>query len=152
MRTCGVEIKGSEALICVLSKDNDVFDIRDIRQTRFVLNKITSTDDIRKLQFDFAKLMQDYKVDTIAIKQRPDKGKFAGSMVGFKIEAALQLIKDVDVKVISASEIKAQLQRNPLPVDFEETGLKKFQETAFITAYVELLNRTYGKGEAEQAE
>ena len=82
MRTCGVEIKGSEALICVLSKDNDVFDIRDIRQTRFVLNKATSTEDIRKLQFDFAKLMQDYKVDTIAIKQRMDKGKFAGSMVG----------------------------------------------------------------------
>ncbi|TMP77023.1 DUF3010 domain-containing protein, partial [Pseudoalteromonas ruthenica] len=35
MRTCGVEIAGSEVLLCLLTKENDVFDIRDIRQTRF---------------------------------------------------------------------------------------------------------------------
>ncbi|MDX1359858.1 MAG: DUF3010 family protein, partial [Pseudoalteromonas tetraodonis] len=28
MRTCGVEITGSDVLLCILSKDNDVFDIR----------------------------------------------------------------------------------------------------------------------------
>ncbi|MEH6816353.1 MAG: DUF3010 family protein, partial [Pseudoalteromonas distincta] len=25
MRTCGVEITGSDVLLCILSKDNDVF-------------------------------------------------------------------------------------------------------------------------------
>ena len=90
MRTCGVEIKGSEALICILSKEkNDVFDIRDIRQTRFVLPKSDDAEVMRKFQFDFAKLMSDYQVDTIAIKERQQKGKFAGSAQGFKIEAAL---------------------------------------------------------------
>ncbi|WP_341255666.1 DUF3010 family protein, partial [uncultured Pseudoalteromonas sp.] len=28
MRTCGVDITGSDVLLCILSKDNDVFDIR----------------------------------------------------------------------------------------------------------------------------
>ncbi|MFY8349570.1 DUF3010 family protein [Pseudoalteromonas sp. SSM20] len=145
MRTCGVEIKGSEALICVLAKDNDVFDIRDVRQTRFVLPNSKDAESIRKFQFDFAKLMQDYQVDTIAIKERQQKGKFAGSAQGFKLEAVLQLIDGMRVVLLNPTEMKEQLKKNPIPIDFEDTGLKKFQETAFVTAYIELTHRTYNK-------
>jgi hypothetical protein len=143
MKTCGVEIKGSEALLCILSKENDVFDIRDIRQNRFVLPKSDDSQDIRKFQFDFAKLMSDYQVDTIAIKERQQKGKFAGSAQGFKIEAALQLIDGLRVEILNPTTMKEQLKKNPLPIDFDDTGLKKFQETAFVTAYLELNQRTY---------
>lgn len=31
MRICGVEIMGSDVLLCILIKDNDVFDICDVR-------------------------------------------------------------------------------------------------------------------------
>jgi len=147
MRTCGVEIKGSEVLLCLLSKDNDVFDIRDVRQTRFVLSNANNTEEVRKFQFDFAKLMHDYQVDTVAIKQRPHKGKFAGSAVGFKLEAAIQLIQDLEVNLLNPTEIKEQLKRNPMPIEFEETGLKKFQEPAFINAYIDLTIKTYCKEE-----
>ncbi|RZQ52868.1 DUF3010 domain-containing protein [Pseudoalteromonas phenolica] len=144
MRTCGVEITGSEVLLCLLTKEEDVFDIRDVRQARFTLGQVgQDTEDMRKFQFDFAKLLEDYQIDSIAIKQRAPKGKFAGSATGFKIEAAIQLIKDVDVKILSATEIKEQLKRNPLPIDFEETGLKKYQETAFVNAYVYIMIKTY---------
>ena len=147
MRTCGVEIKGSEVLLCLLSKDNDVFDIRDVRQTRFVLSNANNTEEVRKFQFDFAKLMHDYQVDTVAIKQRPHKGKFAGSAVGFKLEAAIQLIQDLEVNLLNPIEIKEQLKRNPMPIEFEETGLKKFQGPAFINAYIDLTIKTYRKEE-----
>lgn len=144
MRTCGVEITGSEVLLCLLTKEEDVFDIRDVRQTRFTLGQVgQNTEEMRKFQFDFAKLLEDYQVDSVAIKQRAPKGKFAGSATGFKIEAAIQLIKGVDVKILSATEIKEQLKRNPLPIDFEETGLKKYQETAFVNAYVYIMMKTY---------
>lgn len=144
MRTCGVEITGSEVLLCLLTKEEDVFDIRDVRQTRFTLGQVgQDTEDMRKFQFDFAKLLEDYQIDSVAIKQRAPKGKFAGSATGFKIEAAIQLIKDVDVKILSATEIKEQLKRNPLPIDFEETGLKKYQETSFVNAYVYIMMKTY---------
>ncbi|PAJ73320.1 hypothetical protein CJF42_16520 [Pseudoalteromonas sp. NBT06-2] len=147
MRTCGVEIKGSEVLLCLLSKDNDVFDIRDVRQTRFVLSNANDTEEVRKFQFDFAKLMHDYQVDTVAIKQRPHKGKFAGGAVGFKLETAIQLITDLEVNLLNPTDIKEQLKRNPMPIEFEETGLKKFQEPAFISAYIDLTIKTYHKGE-----
>lgn len=143
MNTCGVEIKGSEVLLCLLSKDNEVFDIRDVRQTRFVLSNANDTEQVRKFQFDFKKLLEDYKVDSVAIKARLHKGKFAGSAVGFKLETAIQLIDNVDVRIINATEMKEQLKRNPLPVDFEDTGLKKFQEQALLSAYVYLMHRTY---------
>ncbi|MCG9768081.1 DUF3010 family protein [Pseudoalteromonas piscicida] len=148
MRTLGVEISGSEALLCMLTKEDDVFDIRDIRQRRFTLsNQGTELDEMRKFQFDFAKLVEDYGVDSIAIRQRPHKGKFAGSAAGFKMEAAIQLISGVDVQLLSGTEVKEQLKRNPVPVDYEDTGLKKFQEQAFINAYVYILRKTYGKEE-----
>ncbi|RJE77619.1 DUF3010 domain-containing protein [Pseudoalteromonas citrea] len=144
MRTCGVEIAGSEVLLCLLTKENDVFDIRDIRQTRFTLGNVgLDTEDMQKFQFDFAKLMQDYQVDSVAIRQRMPKGKFAGSATGFKMEAAIQLIKDLDVRLLSTTEVKEQLKRNPLPIDFADTGLKKFQENAFINAYVFIQKKTY---------
>ena len=89
MRTCGVEITGSDVLLCILSKDNDVFDIRDVRQTRFTLGNGNDTEVMRKFQFDFAKLMQDYQIDSVAIRERQPKGKFAGSAKGFKMETAI---------------------------------------------------------------
>lgn len=149
MKTCGVEIKGSEVLICLLSKDSDVFDIRDVRQTRFVLHDANDTEQVRKFQFDFQKLMQDYQIDSVAIKGRPHKGKFAGGAVGFKLEAAIQLISNLNVSLLNPTEIKEQLKRNPIPIEFSETGLKKFQEQAFISAYVYIIQQIYKKEEPE---
>ena len=149
MRTCGVEIAGSDVLLCILTKDNDVFDIRDVRQTRFTLGNGNDTEVMRKFQFDFKKLMEDYQIDSVAIKERQAKGKFAGSAKGFKMETAIQLIERLDVQVLSATEIKEQLKRNPVPIDFEDTGLKKFQENAFISAYVYIMRKTYKQAESK---
>ena len=148
MRTCGVEITGSDVLLCILTKDNDVFDIRDVRQTRFTLGDGNDTEVMRKFQFDFRKLMQDYQIDSVAIKERQPKGKFAGSAKGFKMETAIQLIEELDVQIFSATTIKEQLKRNPLPIEFEDTGLKTFQENAFISAYVYLMRKTYKQDQA----
>ena len=148
MRTCGVEITDSDVLLCILTKDNDVFDIRDVRQTRFTLGDGNDTEVMRKFQFDFRKLMQDYQIDSVAIKERQPKGKFAGSAKGFKMETAIQLIEGLDVQIFSATTIKEQLKRNPLPIEFEDTGLKKFQENAFISAYVYLMRKTYKQDQA----
>ena len=147
MRTCGVEITGSDVLLCILTKDNDVFDIRDVRQTRFTLGNGNDTEVMRKFHFDFKKLMEDYQIDSVAIKERQAKGKFAGSAKGFKMETAIQLIERLDVQILSATEIKEQLKRNPVPIDFEDTGLKKFQENAFISAYVYIMRKTYKQDE-----
>ncbi|KZN13330.1 DUF3010 family protein [Marinomonas sp. TW1] len=138
MITCGVEIKGSEAILCLMSKEDGLFQIPDCRQIRLPLNNPNDSENIRKLQFTLKKLFEDYKVTQVAIKERPTKGKFAGGAVGFKIEAALQLIDSVQVDLFNSSKIKETIQNNPLPIPFKATGLKAFQEGAFTVAYVAL--------------
>lgn len=139
MRTCGIEIKGSEAIVCLMTLKNGLFDLPDCRQVRFALSKDQEQQSVRHFQFTFAKFIEDYQISQLVIKERPQKGKFAGGAVGFKIEAALQLIPGCNCTIISATEIKEKLKRHPLPVDFKETGLKAFQETAFITGYAFLM-------------
>ncbi len=140
MRVCGVELKGSEALICLLSKSGELFDIPDCRQIRFTLKDSDDQEQMRYFQQSFRKLMEDYKVEHIVIRQRPHKGKFAGGAVGFKMEGALQALTDIDVSVLTPSQIKEQLKKTPMPVDFRETGLKQFQEPAFTTVFAFLSN------------
>lgn len=138
MRVCGVEIKSNEAIICLMSKQDGLFDIPDCRQVRFQLVNDKDAESVRRFQFTFRKFLEDYKVEQVVIKERAQKGKFAGAATGFKIETAMQLIDGIDVNIMSATEQKEKIKRNPLPVDFTETGLKKFQETAFLIAYAYL--------------
>ncbi len=145
MKVCGVEIKGSEANLCLLTLDKGVFHIPECRARKLVFSKQGDAEELRKFQFAFAKLMEDYKIDTVAIKERPAKGKFAGSAAGFKMEAAIELIEALNVHILTATDMKASLKRNPIHIPFAETGLKVFQETAFATAFAFTMMQTYGK-------
>lgn len=138
MTTCGVEIKGSEAILCLLSKQDGLFQIADCRQVRHALSHPNDSESFRKYQFTLKKLFEDYKVEQVVIKERPTKGKFAGGAVGFKIEAALQLIEGIDVKLIHNNTLKEILKQNPLPIPFSATGLKAFQEGAFMVGFAAL--------------
>ena len=144
MRVCGVEIKGREAIICLMSMSDGVFDIPDCRVRTMMLTNDEDQESVQKFHFAFSKLMEDYKVDHIVIKPRQTKGKFAGSSTGFKIEAALQLIDSVETYLMPAQQMKALIKRNPLPVDFRDTELKKMQQTAFEMSYAYLNLLEYG--------
>ena len=141
MRVCGVELKGNEAIVCLLSFSKDLFDLPDCRARRIPLQNVDSRQALQDFQFTFAKLMEDYKVDKVVIKERQKKGKFAGGAIGFKLEAAIQLIDAVEVDVMSATAVKEAVSQTPLPVQFADTGLKPFQETAFVTAYAALVSK-----------
>ncbi|MBV7296557.1 DUF3010 family protein [Enterovibrio paralichthyis] len=134
MRICAVDLKSNEANICLLELTQGLFDVPDCRARKFTITDGASGEQIRHFQKQFAKLMEDYKIDKIVIRERPMKGKFAGSAIGFKMEAALQLIDGVDCEIMTASEMKESLKRNPVMVSLKEVGLKQFQEQAFQTA------------------
>lgn len=138
MITCGIEIKGSEVILCLLSKQDGLFQIADCRQTRHTFNNPNDSESVRKFQFMLKKLFEDYKVKRAVIRERPTKGKFAGGAVGFKIEAAIQLINTVEVDLFSGAKVKDILQHNPMPIPFKATGLRAFQEGAFTVAYAAL--------------
>ncbi|MGB3725273.1 MAG: DUF3010 family protein [Glaciecola sp.] len=144
MKICGVEIKGTEAIICLLTYTDGLFSIPDCRVRKVEFSKQNRSTDIQYFQSTFAKLVEDYKIEKVVIKERPLKGKFAGGALGFKMEAALQLIDGLDAEVIPASFLKESLKKNPVTVAFEETGLKMFQKPAFEIAYATHMNQFYG--------
>lgn len=143
MRICGVELKGAEAIICLLEHDNGAFNIPDCRQRSFSVSQSQTTQSIRDFQFAFAKLIEDYKIEAIVITERMQKGKFAGSSTSFKLEAALQLL-DLPVNMLTTTEIKEMFKRNPLDVSIDEMGLKKFQQGAFSVAYAQQNREIHG--------
>ena len=135
MRVCGVELIGNEAVIAIMQLKDGLYDVPVVRANKFSLVDAINTVPLKKFQSDFKQLMTDYKVDTVVIKQRDLKGKFAGSALSFKIEGALQLLPDLNVHVISSAYIKGGLsnaQNTPTAV---ELGLKKFQEQAMLCAF-----------------
>ncbi|PMH43176.1 hypothetical protein BCU68_04090 [Vibrio sp. 10N.286.49.B3] len=135
MKICGVELKGNDAVICLLELSNGAFMIPDCRVSKLSISDANDTQQMKDFQFSFAKLMEDYQVDKVVIRQRQTKGKFAGGGFGFKLEAAIQLSEGFDVEVVSPNELKESLKRNPLAIKFKETGLKQYQEQPFMTAY-----------------
>lgn len=137
MRICGIELTGNEAVICLLEKDQELFNLPDSRIRKLTLKKDHTRADLQRFQKELVQFLGDYKVGCVVIKERMQRGKFAGGAISFKLEAAIQLIaeSDIEVTLLSPTQIKAILAENPLPIPFAETGLKQFQEQAFITAY-----------------
>ncbi|MCH8500411.1 MAG: DUF3010 family protein [Aliidiomarina sp.] len=141
MRVCGVEIKSNEAIFVLMDMDDGLVGLPDCRTVRLQLTKDNVQEQIQKFHFTLQKLMTDYKVQHIVIKERPQKGKFAGAAVGFKIETVLQLLDNVQTHILNGTEQKEILKRNPLAVDYADTGLKGFQQNAFMTAYAFVMKR-----------
>ncbi|MGS0682278.1 DUF3010 family protein [Shewanella sp. 125m-7] len=134
MRICGVELKGGEAIISLLSSEGETYNVPDCRQKSFVISNSENAETMRDFHFAFSKLIEDYRVDEIVIIEREQKGKGAGSVTSFKLEALIQIVP-VNVSLVSPVAIKEQLKRNPPQVDFDGLGLKRFQKNAFEAAY-----------------
>lgn len=135
MRICGVDLTGSDAVICLLVQGKGDLNLPECRVRKLTLKKGHTTEDLRQFQLEFSKLMSDYNVEKVVIRERMPKGKFAGGAISFKLESAIQLITELNVTLLSSSQIKSALSENPLTINFSDTGLKVFQENAFKTAY-----------------
>lgn len=144
MRVCGVELKGGEAILSLLSYEGETFNIPDCRKQSFAISNSASTQAINEFHFEFKKLMEDYHINEIVIIERHQKGKFAGSATSFKLETAIQLC-GIPVSLLSNQSIKEQIKRNPPQVDFEGLGLKKFQKEAFDAAYAFQMKKIFTK-------
>lgn len=137
MRICGIELTGSDAVVCLLNKDQGLFSLPETNVRKLTLKKDHTRADLQRFQTEITEFLKDNEVEKVFIKERMQKGKFAGGAISFKLEATIQLIADADIEIslLSPAQIKALLAGNPLPIPFSDTGLKQFQEHAFITAY-----------------
>ena len=140
MNILGIELNNKEAVIALISYEFGLLNVKECRTRGVELRKGETSEGIQGFQFQMSKFLEDYKVDKVVIKQRASKGKFSGSANSFKMEAAIQLIKDVEVEIISATEIKEVVKKNPLEFTMKDLDLRQFQEQAFLAAYAYALN------------
>ncbi|BBP46012.1 hypothetical protein THMIRHAS_13850 [Thiosulfatimonas sediminis] len=148
MRVLGVEIASKDINIALLETQNGMFYLPECRARKLTCHNVDKSSDLQYFQKSVAKLIEDYKIDQIVIRERMRKGKFAGSAEGFKLEAVLQLIHQCEVVLMNSATQSAIAKKFPMTIPFAETGLKKFQQQAFEVAYAQLSDPT---GRVEQA-
>jgi len=135
MKVCGVELKGNDAVICLMIFEKGLYTLLECRVKKISISDATNQQQLQKFQFDFTKLMADYQVDHVVIKERMTRGKFVGGSVSFKLEASIQLIENLNVTLLSSAKIKETLKNSHTSMNFNDTGLKQFQEQAFMTGF-----------------
>ena len=138
MKVCGIELKANDAIISLMSLENGLYTLLDCRVKKLSINDASDGEQLKKFQFDFGKLMTDYQIEHAVIRERMTKGKFAGGAAGFKLEASIQLADGISVSLLSPSKAKEIIKNSQVVMNFEETGLKQFQEQAFLTAFAYL--------------
>ncbi|WP_413111744.1 DUF3010 family protein [Thaumasiovibrio sp. DFM-14] len=143
MKICAVEIKNNEAVVVLASMHQGMMAVHDCRVTAVSIKVDHDTEMLAEFQSKFAKLMQDYQIEHVVIRERMSKGKLAAPGLSFKLEAAIQLIDTLKVDVLTAQQSKDSLKRTPLTMKAKDVGLKPFQEEAFNTAFAFLNKRDY---------
>lgn len=135
MIVCSLDFSGNDAIICLLKFEAGIFHLPPCRTTRIQCADPDSSADLKQFQKTLCKLVEDYKVDQVVIRARMKKGKFAGGANGFKLEGVVQVAPNLNPYIMHTSAQKENLKQYPLPLTFNETGLKKYQEPAFMAAF-----------------
>ncbi|MEG2797664.1 MAG: DUF3010 family protein [Pseudomonas sp.] len=135
MTLCGIEIKGSEAIIAVAAPD--------LSHVAVATKKIALEDDdeaanVKAFASQVAAFVRDNGITRIAIKKRSKKGEFAGGPTTFKIEGVLQLLDGVEVTLLSPQTINAQNKKHDFALP---ATLNKYQHEAFKAACSALVKK-----------
>src|SRR5690554_7282225 len=75
MRICGIELTGNDAVVCLLDKDDGLFNLPDSRTRKLTLKKDHTREDLLAFQKELVQFLGDYKVQRVVIKERLQKGK-----------------------------------------------------------------------------
>ncbi|UII71134.1 DUF3010 family protein [Pseudomonas sp. HN11] len=138
MKICGIEIKGSEAIIAVTSLDNQTLSHVALATKKIALNDDDETANVKAFAAQVKVFVQEHGITRIAIKKRSKKGEFAGGPTTFKIEGVFQLLDAVEVTLLSPQTINAQNKKHNF--DLPAT-LNKYQHEAYKAACSALLKK-----------
>ena len=131
MTICGIEIKGSEAIIAVASLDNQTLTHVALATKKIALDDDDEAANVKAFAAQVKAFVQANGITRIAIKKRSKKGEFAGGPTTFKIEGVFQLLDGVEVTLLSPQTINAQYKKHTF--DLPAT-LNKYQHEAYKTA------------------
>jgi uncharacterized protein YuzE len=131
MKVCGIEIKGSEAILVIAeSADGEIQHVA-VETRKIALEDDEAAAHVKSFSKTIDGFARENKLDLIAIKKRMKKGEYAGGPVTFKIEGLIQLIESCEVRLLAAQTIKAANAKQPVQPPLT---LKKYQHEAFGVA------------------
>ena len=136
MNICGIEIKGSEAIIAVASLDHQVLSHVALNTKKIALDDDDEAANVKVFAAQVASFVRENAIDRIAIKKRSKKGEFAGGPTTFKIEGIIQLLDHCDVQLLSPQTLTAQFKKHAFDLP---ASLNKYQHDAYKTACAALL-------------
>ncbi len=93
MTLCGIEIKGSEAIIAVASLNNQTLTHVALATKKIALEDDDEAANVKAFAAQVKAFVRDNAIERIAIKKRSKKGEFAGGPTTFKIEGVFQLLE-----------------------------------------------------------
>ncbi len=138
MKTCGIEIKGSEAIIAVASLDNQALAHVALATKKIALEDDDDAANVKAFASQVKAFVQANGIERIAIKKRSKKGEFAGGPTTFKIEGVFQLLDGVEVTLLSPQTISAQNKKHNVELP---ASLNKYQHEAYKAACLALLKK-----------
>jgi hypothetical protein len=138
MNICGIEIKGSEAIIAVAAVDNLALSHVALATKKIALADDDEAANVKAFAHQVAAFVRDNGITRIAIKKRSKKGEFAGGPTTFKIEGVFQLLDGVEVTLLSPQTINAQNKKHDFALP---TTLNKYQHEAFKAACSALMKK-----------
>ncbi|MEN5245073.1 DUF3010 family protein [Pseudomonas atacamensis] len=138
MNICGIEIKGSEAIIAVAALDGSTLSHVPLATKKIALDDDDEAANVRRFAAQVASFVRENSVDRIAIKKRSKKGEFAGGPTTFKIEGVFQLLDGCEVTLLSPQTINAQAKKHN--VELPGT-LNKYQHEAYKAACSALVKK-----------
>ena len=136
MRICGISIDSNKVNIVVIDDNEEKeYTLIDTGILKIALENEAEQNNIKNFSRTLQNFVNNNKIEIIGIKKRLHSGKFAGGAISFKIEATIQLLKNVDVILLPAKTIASKTKNTDI-----DKSLFKYQHEAFKTAYATLQN------------
>jgi len=138
MKVCGIEIKGSEAIIAVAALDGQTLSHLHLNTKKIALDDDDEAANVKVFAAQVASFVRENAIDRIVIKKRSKKGEFAGGPTTFKIEGVFQLLDSCEVTLLSPQTINAQAKKHGYELP---ATLNKYQHEAYKAACAALLKQ-----------
>lgn len=130
-KICGVELTGSKAIFCLLECDGESWEVLTVPTRKLALDDSRDADHVRSTKQILETFFREHAPDLIGIKQRNERGQFAGGAVTFKLEGLIQVATNTSIEFVAPNAISHTLKDKE--VDYP-SDLYAYQEEAFRTA------------------
>ncbi|MEG0862228.1 MAG: DUF3010 family protein [Pseudomonas sp.] len=138
MKVCGIEIKGSDALLAVVALEAGSPAHLVLPTKKIALEDDDLADNVKAFATQSRQFVTEHGITHLAIKKRSKKGDFAGGPTTFKIEGILQLLEQCEVALVSPQTVSAQAKKHNIE---PPASLNKYQHEAYKSACALLLTR-----------